>query len=90
VERLGLEGALIIDVIEGGAAEKAGIRPTMRDRRGSIVLGDIITGVNDEKIASNNDLLLALEQYEPGDEITVRLLRDEEDIEVRLQLDPAR
>jgi S1-C subfamily serine protease len=90
VERLGLEGALIIDVIEGGSAEKAGIRPTMRDRRGSIILGDIITGVNDEKITSNNDLLLALEQYEPGDEITVKLLRDEEEIQVRLRLDAAR
>lgn len=90
VERLGLKGALIIDVIEGGAAAKAGIRPTMRDRRGSIILGDIITGVNEEEIASNNDLLLALEQYEPGEEVTVRLLRDEEAIQVRLRLDPAR
>lgn len=89
VERLGLEGALIIDVIEDSAAEEAGIRPTMRDRRGSIILGDIITGIDEEKITSNNDLLLALEQYEPGDEVVVRLLRDEEEVEVLLRLDPA-
>ncbi|NBC09997.1 MAG: trypsin-like serine protease [Bacteroidetes bacterium] len=89
VERLGLKGALIIDVIEDSAAEEAGIRPTMRDRRGSIILGDIITGIDEEKITSNNDLLLALEKYEPGDEVVVRLLRDEEEVEVLLRLDPA-
>lgn len=89
VERLGLKGALIIDVIEGGAAAKAGIRPTMRDRRGSIILGDIIIGLGEETIKSSNDLLLALEQYEPGDEVVLRLLRDEEEVQLRLRLDPA-
>jgi len=90
VARLGLEGALIIDVQEGGAAERAGVRPTMRDRRGAIRLGDIIIGMGNEKISGNNDLLLALEKYEPGEEVELRLLRDEEEISLRVTLDPAR
>jgi S1-C subfamily serine protease len=90
VQRLGLKGALVIDVIKNGAADEAGIRPTIRDRRGSIRLGDIIIGFGGEEIASNNDLLLALEKYEPGDRVQVRLLRDEEEIELPLVLDEPR
>lgn len=89
-ERLGLDGALVIDVIKGSAAEKIGIRPTMRDRYGSIVLGDIITGVNGEPVKSTNDLILILEKYEPGDRVEVEILRDEERFRKELRLDPAR
>ncbi len=90
VSRLGLEGALVIDVIKGGAAERAGIRPTLRDRYGSIQLGDIIVGLGADPIKNNNDLILALEKYKPGETVNVRLRRDQKEIEVRLQLDSAR
>ena len=89
-ERLGLEGALVLDVVSGGAADKAGIRPTFRDRRGAIQLGDVIVGINQEAIASNNDLILALEKYEPGDQVTIKIVRDKEELELLLVLDPAR
>ncbi len=90
VSRLGLEGVLVIDVIEGSGADRAGILPTTRDRRGAIQLGDIIVGIDKEKITSYNDLVLALEKYEPGDEVLVKLLRDERPLELPLVLDPAR
>jgi S1-C subfamily serine protease len=90
VERLGLDGALVIDVIKGSGAEKAGIRPTMRDRYGSIVLGDIITGIDGEAVKSTNDLILILEKYEPGDLVEVEFLRDEKRQKTQLRLDPAR
>ena len=90
VTRLGLEGALVIYVEEGGAAERAGIRPTTRDRYGSIQLGDIIIALNNEAIKSNNDLLLALEKFEPGDVVKVRLLRDKKEVDIQLRLDQAK
>jgi S1-C subfamily serine protease len=90
VERLGLDVALVIDVIKGSGAEKAGIRPTMRDRYGSIVLGDIITGIDGEAVKSTNDLILILEKYEPGDLVEVEFLRDEKRQKTQLRLDPAR
>ena len=90
VSRLGLEGALVIDVIENSGADIAGIRPTMRDRRGGIIFGDLIIGIGEESITSNNDLILALEKYEAGDIIKVRLRRGDKEIEVDLQLDSAR
>ena len=90
VQRLGLNGALVIDVVEGSGAEQAGIRPTMRDQYGSIVLGDVIVGINGDPVKSGNDLILILEQYEPGDTVAVELLRDKERLTVELRLDPAR
>ena len=90
VSRLGLDGALVIDVIKGGAAEQAGVQPTMRDSDGGIRLGDLIVGMGGEAITNNNDLILALEKYEPGDVVDLRLLRDEKEIVVQIKLDPAR
>lgn len=90
ITRLGLEGVLVINVNRGSAAERAGIRPTTRDRYGYIKLGDIIIGLGDNKIKNNSDLILALEKYQPGDVVTVRLRRDDEELDVRLKLDPAR
>lgn len=89
-ERLGFDGALVIDVIEGSGAERAGIRPTMRDQYGSIVLGDIITGIDGEAVKSTNDLILILEKYEPGEIVEVEIVRDEKRLKIELRLDPAR
>ncbi|MCB0652854.1 MAG: trypsin-like peptidase domain-containing protein [Saprospiraceae bacterium] len=81
-----ITGALVYDVVEGGPAEKAGIKPTMVDRFGNVKLGDIIIGVGAEKISSSNEVNLALENYKVGEEITVTLLRDEKKMEIKLQL----
>ena len=83
----GLQGALVIDVIKGSGSDNAGIRPTYRNRDGRIVLGDIIVGINNEKIQSNNDLVLSLENYKPGDRVIVSLLREEKVVEVEVVLD---
>lgn len=88
MNRLRLSGALVLNVVQGSAAEKAGIQSTYRNSYGEIVLGDVITGINGEAINSNDDLILVLEKYEEGDLVTIQLLRDKEAIEVELQLDP--
>jgi len=76
VDRMGLEGALVMDVTQGSGADRAGIRPTKRDANGEIVLGDLIVEVNDDAIKSNNDLLLALEKYKTGDQVKVKVKRN--------------
>ena len=90
VRRLNLEGALIIDVIPGSGAERSGLRPTLRDNTGAIRLGDIIIGIDEEIIASSNDLSLVLEKYNPGDVVRLKILREGKEIELDLQLDPPR
>ena len=76
MERMQIEGALVINVVEGRAAERAGIQPTYRDRSGRLNYGDIIKGINGEKIADQNDLLLSLEKYKVGEKIKLTVERD--------------
>ena len=88
--RLGLRGALIMQILEGSAADQAGLQPTYRDANGAIRMGDLIVGIDQIAIESTNDLILALERYRPGDEITVTVARNNQTIELPLILDQAR
>jgi len=88
--QLGINGVLVINVLEGSAAEKAGIQPTYRDSQGRLRLGDIIKAVNDEKINNHNDLLLMLEDYKVKQKIIITVEREGELYEVPLILDSAK
>jgi S1-C subfamily serine protease len=71
-----LKGVLVLDVLPGGPAEQAGLQPTRRNRRGEIVLGDVITKIDDEPIESVDDYLNVLEHHAAGDQVSVAYLRD--------------
>ncbi len=86
-EKLGVNGVLIVDVAPGGAAAKAGIRPTRRDGSGRVRLGDIITALDGKKIESPNDLFLALEKYRVGDSVNFTLLREGSSIQAKIILE---
>lgn len=58
-------GAIVQEVLPGTPADTAGIRQ-----------GDIITALDDTKIADSGDLLGALRDYKPGDEVQVKIVRD--------------
>lgn len=89
-QRMGIEGALVLNVIEGGAAQRAGIQPTVRDRNGNIRMGDLITGIDQEDVTSNNDLILALEKYKVNERIKVEVLRNDELVELDVILGEGR
>ena len=82
------EGALIYGINQNSAADRAGLRPTSRDRYGNLILGDLIVAFNGEKITSNNDLILALEKYQPGERVTLTVLREGQQRELEVILDP--
>ena len=77
IDRLQLEGAMILDVVPGSGAAKSGLKPTQRSSTGKITLGDLIVEINGEPIKSNNDLFLTLEKYKPGDRVSVKIIRDD-------------
>ncbi len=79
MRQLGQEGILVLQVIEGGAAEKAGVKSTFRNKYGEIELGDIITKIDDYKIKNKNDLLLTLEKFQPGAKAELTIIRDEKE-----------
>jgi S1-C subfamily serine protease len=86
-QRLGVIGVLVVDVIPGSAAAKAGIRPTRREGTGRVRLGDVITAINGKKTESPNELFLALEKYRVGDSVGVTLLRDGKTVQTRVILE---
>lgn len=86
IKRNRLEGPLVMEVVKGGPAAGAGLRPTRRDEYGRIVLGDIIVGMNNKRIATKEELILELENYQAGDEVTLTLLRDQKEAKVKVRL----
>ncbi len=69
------EGVALVQVTPGGPAARAGLQPFSRARDGSIVAGDVITAVNDEAVASLDDMLTALEKRQPGETVTLSVWR---------------
>ncbi len=86
-DRLGVRGVLVVDVVPGGAAAKAGIRPTTRDQTGRVRLGDVIVAVDGNKVESPNELFLLLEKYKVGDVVELSLLRDGKTIQTKVTLE---
>jgi S1-C subfamily serine protease len=86
-QRLGVKGVLVVDVVRGGAAAKAGIQPTRRDAEGRLRLGDIITAVDGKKVETPNDLFLILEKYKVGDVVNLTLLRDGKSVQAKVNLE---
>lgn len=61
------QGAYVVEVTKGTEAEKAGVRT-----------GDVIVAVDDDRIRSMDDLILAVRRRAVGDEVTLTLWRDGE------------
>jgi serine protease Do len=62
-------------IIEGSPAEAAGLRD-----------GDIIVGLDGEALTEESDLATLILPYEPGDTVTLRVLRDNTATEIELTL----
>jgi len=75
-QRLGIDGVLTMQVVQGGAAAKAGLRGMQRNRRGDWILGDIIVGIDGEAVGSLDDLMRVLDQHNVGDTVQVAVVRD--------------
>ena len=61
------EGAFVVEVVDGSAADRAGIEP-----------GDIIVKIDGIKADSENDLAEIIANYEPGDIAEITVWRDGE------------
>ena len=89
--QLEVEGALVIDVVEGGGAAAAGIRGTRRNAFGGLELGDAIVEVAGRRVRSADDLVHALERRRPGETVAVKVRRDGRERDLQVQLGaPAR
>src|SRR5690606_35514349 len=83
--RLGLRGVVILRVIEGGPAAKAGLVGIQQSARG-IQLGDVIVAINEHEVKDYDDLYNALDRYSPGARVKVTVIRPAGKHQVELEL----
>ncbi len=81
-----IDGLLVLRVVPGSGAERAGLRPTQVDQFGRIHLGDIIIGIDGRRVRSRDELLDVLEQKKAGDQVILRVLRDGREVDVPVLL----
>lgn len=70
-----INGVLISGVLEGGPADKAGMKP-----------GDVLTQVNGQKVNDVATLLNHIAQTNPGDEAKINLLRKGKEMSLKVQV----
>jgi serine protease DegQ len=77
-ESFGLDqksGAIVAGVLQGGPADKAGIKP-----------GDILVRVNGEDITDTTRLLNVIAQIKPGTDAKVHLMRKNKEMDLRVMI----
>ena len=79
LRRYRVEGVPIDRTYRGFAAESAGMVGARRGSRGEIILGDVITEIDGEQVANNDEFLSAMEQHRVGDTIDIVTTRDGEE-----------
>jgi S1-C subfamily serine protease len=72
--RAGMRGVIIERVTSDGPAAKAGLRGLSRVGQ-QIGLGDVIVGIDEHAVGNYDDLFNALDLYNPGDTVAVKVLR---------------
>ncbi|KAG2499440.1 hypothetical protein HYH03_002387 [Edaphochlamys debaryana] len=76
LQRVGLEGALVLEVPPGSPAAAAGLRPTHRDIFGDLALGDVITAMDGRAVRHAADVYDCLDEHRVGDRVKLEVLRD--------------
>ncbi|MGD1994157.1 MAG: trypsin-like peptidase domain-containing protein [Anaerolineae bacterium] len=84
-------GALVLEVVEDSPADAAGLEGSSEtvtiDGSDVFVGGDVITGIEGEPIRGMDDLIVYLvKETQPGDEVTMTVLRDGEERSVEVTL----
>lgn len=69
------KGVALVQVAPNSPAARAGLTPFRRDPNGNVVIGDVITAVNDQAVADLDDMLTLLEQRSPGDTVMLTVWR---------------
>ncbi len=91
----GQEGAYMVEVLDGGAADQAGLKGSSRtetiDGQDVPVGGDIVVAIDGETIKNFDELLVDVAFRQVGEEVELTVLRDgqERQIAVELQARPS-
>jgi S1-C subfamily serine protease len=70
------DGVLIWQVQPGGAAATAGLRGLQQTEDGDVEIGDIIVGIDADKVANLDDLSRLLDKRQVGEVVNVQIVRN--------------
>jgi len=70
------DGVLIIQVARGGGAAAAGLRGMQQTEMGDVELGDIIVGIDNDKVGNSDELFRVLEKHQIGETVQVQIWRN--------------
>ena len=79
-------GALIVNVLPDSGAARAGLRGIVQTEDGDVEIGDIIVGIDGQKVSNNDDLYRALDKHQVGDTVNVEIFRDGRQMTVPVRL----
>ncbi|MDR0983664.1 MAG: trypsin-like peptidase domain-containing protein [Ruminococcus sp.] len=71
-----ISGAIVLSVTADGAADKSGVK-----------IGDIVVGINDEKVTTAEEVIAIKNKYNAGDTITLNIIRDNRTMDIQVALD---
>ncbi len=89
------DGLLVLGLVEGGAAEAAGLKPIQvkRYRFGGFITtrpdpesADLIVAIDGKPVKTYEDLLTEVEAHSPGDKVVVTVIRKGKKVEVPVKL----
>ena len=84
------QGLLIQQVDANSPADNAGLRASTLPKivNGKLVLtgGDVLVGIDNQVVATENALRTILAQYQPGDQVNLTLVRDGSQLDVTVTL----
>jgi len=86
-QHLDLEGIAVLQVAPGSGAEMAGLRVAKQDRRGNVIVGDIIIEIDGKPVKTPGELLSRLDEKEIGDTVRLTIVRDgkRSNVDIKLQ-----
>lgn len=79
-------GIAIVGVAPGSSAADAGLRPFRRSSTGGVIAGDLIVAVDKEPVAALEALLEQFERHQPGDVVTLTVLRQGRTVDLKVRL----
>ena len=95
-DHLGIDaknGALITDVVSGSPADKAGLKGSTGETTFQLqhvkTGGDVVIAVDGKPVGSSEELTVAVDAHDPGDTITVEVVRGGSSTELTATLDKA-
>lgn len=80
------DGVLIWQVAPGGPAANAGLRGLTQTENGDVEIGDVIVGIDNEKVGSTDELYRILNKHSLGDMVQVQVLRNGRRMSVPVRL----